>query len=112
MKHPIRRRLMYLGFRGLQTIVRLLPLRAARGVGTCLGLVTYGVIGSQRRLTLEHLAYAFGNALTPSFRQQVARGVFCTLGQNAMEWLKLPSLSAEQVCRLVDCEGVEHLRAA
>ena len=76
MKHPIRRRLMYLGFQGLRALVQGLPLWAIRALGRGMGLLAYGLLWDQRRLTMEHLAIAFGSTLTPAKRRRVARGVF------------------------------------
>ncbi|MBI2105133.1 MAG: LPS export ABC transporter periplasmic protein LptC [Candidatus Omnitrophica bacterium] len=112
MKHPVRRRLMYLGFQGLRGAAQWLPLGAAQGLGRGLGLAAYGLLGVQRRLALRHLEGAFGPALTPAQRRRVARGVFRNLGQNAMEWLALPRRSPERLQRLITADGVEHLRAA
>ncbi|MBI3011167.1 MAG: lysophospholipid acyltransferase family protein, partial [Candidatus Omnitrophica bacterium] len=112
MKHPIRRRLMYLGFQGLQALVQVLPLAATRLLGRALGLVAYGLLVHQRRLAMGHLAYAFGDRLSPSERARIARGVFLNLGQNAVEWLLLPRLSTGDLERMTTCEGLEHLRQA
>jgi KDO2-lipid IV(A) lauroyltransferase len=112
MKHPIRRRFMYLAFQGLRALVERLPLEAARRLGWALGVGGYAFLRTQRRLALEHLAHAFGDTLSASQRRAVARRAFSHLGQNAMEWLQLATLSADEVKRLVSGDGVEHLRGA
>ncbi len=112
MKHPIRRRLMYLGFLTLQGLVRWLPLAAARAVGRALGTAAYVLVGAQRRLTLDHLSYAFGDTLSPAKRRRIARRVFANLGQSVMEWLLLPRLSDRAVQELIICEGLEYVRQA
>lgn len=112
MKHPIRRRLMYLGFQALQALVRALPLSAARALGRVLGGSAYVLLRSQRRLTLDHLRTAFGGSLSTPARKRVARGVFVNLGQSMVEWLLLPTLSPAALQQLITSEGVEHLRQA
>lgn len=112
MKHPIRRRLMYFGFQGLQTLGQALPLRVSRALGRWVGVLAYAVLGAQRRLALRHLAYALGDSLSPSQRRQVARSVFMNLGQNVMEWLKIPKLSMTQIQQMITVEGIEHVKAA
>ena len=112
MKHPIRRRLMYLGFQGLRGLIQVLPLSAARAIGRALGWVAYGVLAGQRRLTLEHLEYALGTTTSPAQRLRIARRVFLNLGQTAMEWMLLPRLSPAWLQRLIAAEGVEHLHGA
>lgn len=112
MKHPIRRRLFYLGFQVLKACVQALPLPAAQAVGRAVGSAAYYLAASQRRLAKRHLALAFGQALPPAEQRKAALGAFQNLGQNIAEWLVLPRLSVAQVQRLIDAEGVEHLRAA
>src|SRR3989338_4856473 len=87
MKHPIRRRLMYLGFQGLRLLTQALPWRLMCALGGLLGLLAYALLRSQRRLTQEHLAHAFGDSVSASQRQRVARRVFVNLGRTAVEWL-------------------------
>jgi len=103
---------MYLGFQGLRGVAQVLPFGASRVVGGALGLAAYGILGAQRRLTEDHLAYAFGESLTPSQRRRVARRVFTNLGRSAVEWLQLPRLSSNDLQRLVASDGVKHLRRA
>ncbi len=103
---------MYLGFQGLRALIQRLPLEAARGIGRGLGAAAYAVLGAQRRLTLEHLRFAFGQQWSDAQRRLVARGVFWNLGQTAMEWLRLPVLSNTQLQQLITCEGLDHLRQA
>lgn len=112
MKHPIRRRLMYLGFQGLRGLGRVLPLWVARALGRGLGVLAYGLLWSQRRLTGEHLDQAFGEALSPAQRRRLGLRVFVNLGQTVMEWMVLPACSTQRLNPLITCEGLAHLRQA
>ena len=112
MKHPIRRRFLYLGFQTLRALVRWLPFGLARAVGRHLGRLAYVVLPAQRRLTLAHLEFALGDALTSSQRRRIAQRVFMNLGQNVLEWLLLPRLSTKALQQLVISEGVDHVRQA
>lgn len=112
MKHPIRRRLMYLGFQGLRGLAQVLPLSAARLLGRALGRLAYALLRGQRRLTEDHLRLAFAQTLTPRAQRAIARRLFANLGQTAMEWLALPKLSSQALQRLIASEGVEHVRQA
>lgn len=103
---------MYLGFQGLRGLVQLLSFPAACWLGRVLGALSYTVLGRYRRLTLAHLQEALGDSVTPAQRRRIARGVFRNLGQNAVEWLCLPRLSAEDLKRLVTSDGLQHLRGA
>lgn len=110
MKHPIRRRIMYLGFQALRVSAQALPLPAAQAVGAALGTAAYYFIGSQRRLAHQHLAYALGPSVSPSLRRRIARGVFVNLGRNMMEWLQVPKLSTADLQQLISAEGIDHIR--
>ncbi len=112
MKHPIRRRLMYLAFRGLRALTQRLPLRLAHAVGRLLGGLAYGLLVGQRRSALGHLHYAFGESLKPSQRRAIVWRLFRNLGQNMTEWLSLPTWSAQDIQALVTSEGLDHLRRA
>ena len=112
MKHPIRRRFIYLAFQGLRLVIQCLPLAIAQAVGRLLGAAAYGFLRGQRRLAMEHLQAAFGKTLTPDQRRGIVWRMFLNLGQNGMEWLQLPRWSAARLQGLITSEGVEHLRAA
>ena len=102
---------MYLAFQGLRGLVFTLPLRSARSLGRAIGHLAFVVLRSQRTLTLDNLRYAFGDGVvTPRQLRRIARGVFVNLGENVMEWLKLPRLSVSDLKRLIVCEGSENLR--
>ena len=112
MKHPVRRRLMYLGFQGLRALAQSVPLATARAFGRILGACAYRCLGLQRRLTQEHLRIAFGEGVGTAERSRIARRVFANLGQTFMEWLHLSAVSAASLQALITCDGLEHLRQA
>jgi len=103
---------MFLGFQGLRIFAQRLPVGAVPGVGRALGRVAYGLLPGQRRLAMDHLGLAFGESLTRAQRARIVRGVFRNLGQTAIEWMRLPTLSADELQQLVTCEGLESLRGA
>ncbi len=109
MKHPLRRRWMFLTFRGVRAIVRWLPLSVAQTLGGWLGYAAYGLLGKTRAQTLAHLGTAFGPALSASPKHRIARRLFMNLGKNAMEWCVLERLSAQSIRRRVDIQGLAHL---
>src|SRR3989338_731504 len=112
MKHPIRRRLIYLLFQGLRLVVQAVPLGAARAVGCLLGASAYVLLRGQRRLADAHLQAAFGDRMTAAERRAIAWRMFLNLGQNGMEWLQLARWSPRRLQEMITAEGVEHLRAA
>ena len=103
---------MFLGFQGLHALGGLLPLGLARAAGRGVGALAYACLGAQRRLTEEHLRYAYGDSVEPAERRRIARAVFVNLGQTALEWMRLPRTSLETLSRWVTAEGVAHIREA
>ncbi len=103
---------MYFGFQALRVAAQWLPFRVAQHLGYLFGVLAYGLLGAQRRLAQEHVAFAFGATVTATQRHQIVRQVFITFGQNFMEWLALPHLPPSRLERLITSEGVEHLRSA
>jgi KDO2-lipid IV(A) lauroyltransferase len=103
---------MFLGFHGLRGLIGLLSARLAGALGAAVGWLAYSLLRGQRRLTLQHLAYGFGEAMPEVERRRVARRVFMNLGRNALEWLQLPRRSLDDIQRQVTAQGVEHVRDA
>jgi KDO2-lipid IV(A) lauroyltransferase len=91
--------------------LRMLPLRAARIAGACLGWLLYATLGRYRRVALKNLGLIYPN-LSGAERVAIARGVFRHFGKMAAEFIKLPKLTRELVDDLVTVEGDEHLAAA
>lgn len=103
---------MYLGFRGLRAIIRIMPMGLARALGRALGDLAYLALVGQRRLAIRHLEFALGPSLSPRECRGIARRMFRHLTLNAVEWFKLPGVSPAEIQRWVRAEGVEHLRQA
>jgi len=103
---------MYLGFETLRSLTLALPLRAARRLGRGVGLLTWALLRTQRRLAAEHLRFALESSVPAAQRRRIVRGIFCNLGQNAVEWLRLSRMSLTEIQGLVSGDGVEHLRSA
>lgn len=112
MKHPLRRRWMYLGFLGLRAVARWLPLPVAQAFGRLLGYAAYGLLGPYRALALTHLRRAFGPVLQDSTARRITRGVFINLGKNALEWCVLERYSLTRIRRIVEIYGLTHLEQA
>ncbi len=112
MKHPIRRRFMYLGFQGLRLFAQSLPSGLSRTLGQVLGTLAFWLLAGQRRLALQHLSLALGESVSPAERRRIAQGVFRNLGQNIVEWFRLSRDSNDRIQELVSAEGVEYVRRA
>jgi len=112
VKHPWRRRCMYVGFLGFRAVTGRLPLSIAQALGAMLGLAGYALLGPYRRLVHAHLREVFGPRLSGYTRRFVARHVFINLGKNFIEWQALARLSPAQLQRRVDFVGLTHLQQA
>jgi KDO2-lipid IV(A) lauroyltransferase len=112
MKHPIRRRVLYVLFKLAQAAACWLPLAWLRAIGRALGQTAGICLPAQRRLIDQHLSFAFGDSLSAQERRHIAKGVFLNLGQTFMEWLGMPKLSVKAMQDLITVEGLEHLQAA
>ncbi len=101
---------MQIGFLILRTGIRWLPWLVIEALGRCAGYLAYRLLGRYRRLTLTHLRYAFGPALSRRTAQGIARRVFSNLGKTALEWFAIERYSPVAIGRLADVHGVGHLR--
>jgi len=116
VKHPLRRKLERLAARGVATvcwvIARLVPLRWGRAFGNVGGGLLYAISLRRQRLADANLIAVFGDRYSPSERRIIRRAVTRNLAQLFFELFKFPTLSPEDIIRLVPGEGVEHMRQA
>lgn len=86
-----------------------LPLPVARGLGGFLGLAAYCLVPRVRRVALENLDLAYGDALTAAEKRRIARGAAKSVGIVASEFSRIPTLDDAACRRLVVIEGTENL---
>ena len=79
-------------------------------IGRGLGRLFYRV-GFRKKTILAHLGFAFPE-LDETEREVLVRKVYRHLGLLAVELLKMPTLSHQEVEELCSFKGVEHLRSA
>ena len=89
-----------------------LPRRAAIAVFAALGDVACMIDRRARRRIVEHLEIAWGDRLTPAERRAVRRRMFQDFGRNLVDFLRLPGTAKNDLRRLVQFEGLEHLDEA
>ncbi len=89
-----------------------MPLSAARLVGRVLGYAAYLLLRRYREASWTHLRMAFGPELSSQTCRHVARGAFINLGKSVMEWLVFARYRPATVRKLVDVQGLGHLRKA
>jgi len=92
--------------------LRLLPRRAALAAGRTAGRAAWLLDGEHRRVALDNLAAAYGDAMPEIERRRLARRVFSHFGAVAVDCMLMRWMQPRDLDRLVEYEGVEHLRKA
>src|SRR5262245_43069320 len=104
--------LAFLLCRALFFVLALLPRRWGQGIGRGCGLLFYWISPRHRRIALENLRQAFGDAYPPPKRRHLARASFAHAGMILADAAYFPRTSALPLDSVAAYEGVEHLRAA
>lgn len=70
-------------------LVQILPQSIAFGLGRSFGWLAYFVLSNDRKWCLRNLELVFGDRLTPTERNRLARSVFVNLGLTICEILRM-----------------------
>jgi KDO2-lipid IV(A) lauroyltransferase len=84
-----------------------LSLERALRLGERVGVIVYRTLRGQRRLAVEHLRVAFGDALTPAARDYLARASFVNIARCFCELAKIDEIRARRDTYF-EVEGWEH----
>jgi len=87
--------------RWLLRILRFVPWRVAQGWGRALGSFGYRLSARYRRVADKNLRLAYGDTMTERERQRITKGVFQSFSIALFEFLKAPSLSDDEIRRMV-----------
>lgn len=107
----MRHRLEYVLVKGVQMLLRPLPVRVLRTLGGPLGLVAYLVDRRHRRIAIDNLTVAFPGRSARECRR-IARHVFRHMGRLLLEVLKLDGMPASRLLALFESDGDERVREA
>ncbi len=102
MKNKPYRYLLYLGLRLIQGIAVLLPRGTALAVAEGIGKLTFLIARREREKTVLHLTWAYAQEKSPKEIRELARRVFIHWAREAVEVLRFPKLTKEEVDRLVE----------
>ena len=91
-------------------LVGLLSLEQALWLGEGIGALLYPCLRSTRRLALEHLHLAFGDALTPAAREDLARAALINVARTFCEVAKIDVIRARRD-EYIEFVGSENLTA-
>jgi KDO2-lipid IV(A) lauroyltransferase len=87
-----------------------LSLERALRVGEWVGGMAYRLLGGARALAIEHLRVAFGDELTPTAREHLARASFVNVARCFCELAKIDEIRARRDSYF-DADGWERLEA-
>lgn len=90
----------------------VLPLPMALAIGRKLGDFARIVSGKRYRVALKNMHIAFGDAMSESDRDRMARECFRQWGMFAMESLKLAFASSREIEQRMRITGDEHMEEA
>lgn len=101
----------YLAARAVLSTLGVLPRSLSIAAGRGLGRTAYLLSGKLRRTAGRNLELAFPE-LGADEKQRLLRGCFDSLGRQLGVFSQLSRVTPEELARIVDCEGLEHLEAA
>ncbi|MBI4868596.1 MAG: hypothetical protein HY816_16790 [Candidatus Wallbacteria bacterium] len=96
-------------FRLLLWLASVTPLALGRRLAVAVGHLTYWLHAESRARSLESLAIAFGQELSPGELRSLARRSLAELAMTLFEFLKMPSMTDAEVVRTCPVEGLELL---
>lgn len=105
----ITERLLYLSVIAFGWFVRRLPKRLAMRLGGAIGRFLHRALGKRRQIALQNLKMAFGDAFTDREHQEICLHSFINVGKTAIEFLRFPKLTRENIWREVSVTGREHI---
>jgi KDO2-lipid IV(A) lauroyltransferase len=85
--------------------------RLTSSLGRIMGLLYFTLIKSHRKMAIANLRRAFP-ALSAREATQLARQVCIHFGKSALEFLRIPAMSMDEVLHRVEFVGEDNLRAA
>ena len=102
MKQKPYRYALYLGLRAMQALASSLPRSLALTLGGWIGAIAFWVAGRERKKTILHLTSACGSEKSPREIRGLGKRVFIHFAQVAVEVLRFPKLTREELGKLID----------
>ena len=91
---------------------RRIPARAASGIGGGVGTLIRLLSPRHRRIVMTNLRIAFGQEKTEEELARIAAACYQHLGRCLVEFVRLPGMVGEELCRTAELRGSEHLDQA
>lgn len=89
-----------------------LPERAGHRLGAGIGTAMRWISPRHWRIVMANLRLAFGNQRSEQDLAAIGRACYRHLGKCLMEFIRLPAMSAEEIRRVTELRGREHLDEA
>ena len=96
----------------LSSVIQMLPLSLALGIGEIIGLLSYYLFPSRRKITKENLKKAFMAIKTNRQIDNIGKQMAKNMGKNLIEFFRLPALSKNNIENYIEFIGLEHLEDA
>ncbi|MFA6240676.1 MAG: lysophospholipid acyltransferase family protein [Candidatus Hydrogenedentales bacterium] len=93
----------------LARITAFLPLSVCRILGRWAGRAAYAFVPRVRKVAIDNITLAYGDALSPSEKRRLALGAAENVGIVGAEFSHIAALTKETVTKWVRVEGIEHL---
>lgn len=93
-------------------LLRVIPVRAQPWLARKLGDIAYGSSSARGDLIRENLRIAFRDTYTGAELDDIARRSYHNIFMSAFEFIRFPLYRDEDIARMVDIEGEEHVREA
>lgn len=92
--------------------IGFIPVFLHEPMAKFLGLFGYYAVARHRRTVYDNLQIAFGDSISMEKKKEIAIGAYRNLTRSSLEFIRSPRFSREDVKRMADMEGKEHLDAA
>lgn len=109
MKFKLRRYVLYYLARCLAFIVYMMPLGLALALAEVIGRAAFLVARKYAVITVENLKSVFGAEKTEKEINRIARQVFVNIAKNAVELVRFPKITRENIDSILRMEGREIL---
>ena len=104
-------RLEYAVVMTIRAVVRVLPRRVSLSFGTAVGWIFYLLHGRRRELAMSNLRITFPKRTDFECRT-ILRATFAQLGRHCIDFLNFDAMEADEMLKLVEFEGEEHVNNA
>jgi Kdo2-lipid IVA lauroyltransferase/acyltransferase len=100
---------IFILFKTLGPLIRLMPHAVSFFIGRCLGNLAYLVDLKHRAIAYANIKIALGSQLSPSQIRGLVRKFYQAFGQNIIEVFYIPAFDKKYLEEYVSIEGYEHV---